>query len=726
MPTSADVIRAKRRAIGGRRLRCKKGKSCSAACINRNKFCLVDAPTPVAGALPRAVKAIQARKERLGPKEKRQASQKRREYVKSKVSARLAEQRKKLIKERNSIIVQLKIKIFKGDSYSDRVQLENKLKKLEEVGKRLKVPPAAPIRDREVSEGFSTARNSLQRRVMDLNRQLRQAANPTTPGALPNRHLYDQIERKLLALSKNKDAFFWDYRTRPMVESDRGKVWKNAQIERLLNRADKYSKVLYKLMGDAKEAAKSGDLKKYREIEAKLLKVQQKGGSKFPIYPKNEKGKIWKEVRVPEALKKLADSMKDALESGDLSKYNSLETKFLKVRDRHVGTDTRKSDKLWTAIGSNASLRKGEMLGDHLKTLKRSLENEAFYGDRRKYNELEGKYLKLNPEATKGGIWRDRIMEKVKGYLNSVHQDMYRAAADKNRKTYDRLERILMRHYESLDKGQTWREVRISRAITDAISKMESAAKSGDRRTYNKLEKTLFKMESKIYGKKPSFEKGELWMRERGNLALGKLREEMEKAAISNNRERYEKLEASFFKVRDKIGDNNVRDGEARWLSKGEVWRDVKQKAVLYEAAESLNKGRGESVERITIKGSPDNFTVTSIVLGNMVELHISPNDTTSFTVNGSYKADPGMSRRESFAITREVMRQYDDIIGRMPNGTVFSVSAARGDGREEMREKAYVGFGFSQPSTYGEMYGKVVNGKMVPIDEDEYDDMTS
>jgi len=86
MATRAGIIRAKRLAIGGKRKRCKIGKSCSAACVNRNKFCLVDMPAPVEGALSRAVKAVRTRKERLSPAEKRKSLEKRREYVKEKLT----------------------------------------------------------------------------------------------------------------------------------------------------------------------------------------------------------------------------------------------------------------------------------------------------------------------------------------------------------------------------------------------------------------------------------------------------------------------------------------------------------------------------------------------------------------------------------------------------------------------------------------------------------------
>ena len=42
--TGAQIEAAKRKAVGGKRKRCTKGKSCSATCIAANKVCLVDIP----------------------------------------------------------------------------------------------------------------------------------------------------------------------------------------------------------------------------------------------------------------------------------------------------------------------------------------------------------------------------------------------------------------------------------------------------------------------------------------------------------------------------------------------------------------------------------------------------------------------------------------------------------------------------------------------------------
>jgi len=46
-PSRGQVLRAQRGAVGGRRKRCRKGKNCSAACIQSGMVCLVEFPLPV-------------------------------------------------------------------------------------------------------------------------------------------------------------------------------------------------------------------------------------------------------------------------------------------------------------------------------------------------------------------------------------------------------------------------------------------------------------------------------------------------------------------------------------------------------------------------------------------------------------------------------------------------------------------------------------------------------
>ena len=57
----SQIEAAKRKAVGGKRKRCTKGKSCSATCIAANKICLVEIPWVSASSMSKAVKLIENR-----------------------------------------------------------------------------------------------------------------------------------------------------------------------------------------------------------------------------------------------------------------------------------------------------------------------------------------------------------------------------------------------------------------------------------------------------------------------------------------------------------------------------------------------------------------------------------------------------------------------------------------------------------------------------------------
>lgn len=65
-PTSSEIRTAKREAVGGAPKRCKKGKNCSATCIDASEDCLVDFPAPVQAEITRMVQFIQSRAAKAG------------------------------------------------------------------------------------------------------------------------------------------------------------------------------------------------------------------------------------------------------------------------------------------------------------------------------------------------------------------------------------------------------------------------------------------------------------------------------------------------------------------------------------------------------------------------------------------------------------------------------------------------------------------------------------
>jgi len=60
-PSEGDIRRAKINARGGARKRCKKGKNCSAACIDAGEVCLVELPEGAAAATTKVRDLVQKR-----------------------------------------------------------------------------------------------------------------------------------------------------------------------------------------------------------------------------------------------------------------------------------------------------------------------------------------------------------------------------------------------------------------------------------------------------------------------------------------------------------------------------------------------------------------------------------------------------------------------------------------------------------------------------------------
>ena len=254
--------------------------------------------------------------------------------------------------------------------------------------------------------------------------------------------------------------------------------------------------------------------------------------------------------------------------------------------------------------------------------------------------------------------------------------------------------------------------------------KLEDAARDGNRKEYVRLEKALAKMQERTgekIGYKPSDSaKGEVWARARIIEARNKVKDEMMAAIVVGDRAKYDKLERRMARFEDKLG---IRQGIAK--DPGSFWENNYGLAQLVNRLErgGIKDGR-EDTKSIELKmyagsGSPS-VNIESKVMGNKVSINVSP-DSLSFMVNDSYVSKGDLPRRDTIAVTRELIRQFDVVVGSLKDGTVLMVSAARGDGKEDMREEAYTKFGFSSPDRWGDMRGKVLNGKIVPIEEDEF-----
>ncbi len=59
--TNPEIQRHKSQAVGGMRKRCRKGKNCSAACIQASMTCIVNLPESVQSSIPKAIQEIESK-----------------------------------------------------------------------------------------------------------------------------------------------------------------------------------------------------------------------------------------------------------------------------------------------------------------------------------------------------------------------------------------------------------------------------------------------------------------------------------------------------------------------------------------------------------------------------------------------------------------------------------------------------------------------------------------
>lgn len=371
---------------------------------------------------------------------------------------------------------------------------------------------------------------------------------------------------------------------------------------------------------------------------------------------------------------------------------------------------------------------------------------------KRRLDRLEsgaGAKLKMPKSPTMTSEKEERLRARKAAYskaLDKIITDMETAASKGKLGTYDRLERALMTMQRKLgprlrpndhvyNRREIWNDSlnkkfrernrynSFVKARNKLVMALEDAAKAGDQKKYAKLEKAILKAEdraNKSLGLSKTFKKRELWIGAQVRVARERTLDEMFKAMAAGDRAKYDKLERRLGRFEDKLELRNKSSP-----TPGEFWTKNKGLAQFMGNLEEkgIKNGR-EGVEGIKLKEqiAPGGHMlgIESSVLGNKLKINVSP-DSLSFTVNDSYVSKGDLPRRDTVAITREVMRQFDIVTSSLREGTVLQVSAARGDGREDMREDAYIKFGFSPPDRWGDMYGRVENGKIVPIEEDEY-----
>lgn len=124
MASTSEIRRAKDRAIGGKKDRCRKGKSCSATCISGWKACLVEMPSSISSSLKRMHKLVEKGVQQAVPKLREK---------------HLVDRKLKYLDLRDKLAFQIERAILSRNQQRTEA-LKERFRKMEDtVGKRLKL-----------------------------------------------------------------------------------------------------------------------------------------------------------------------------------------------------------------------------------------------------------------------------------------------------------------------------------------------------------------------------------------------------------------------------------------------------------------------------------------------------------------------------------------------------------------------------------------------------------
>lgn len=158
----------------------------------------------------------------------------------------------------------------------------------------------------------------------------------------------------------------------------------------------------------------------------------------------------------------------------------------------------------------------------------------------------------------------------------------------------------------------------------------------------------------------------------------------------------------------------------------------IKNERQFHKNFASQGEGKGYTVR---VPESPQDYKEYALVkdiAGHEMEFSIDEMEVgpgypvISFTVDGSYDKVEGMSDKARLALAVSIKRAFDILLRtHKDSNSIFMVQAYNGDENGEYREKAYRDMGFGPPDWEdGYMRGKIVDGKMVPIEPDEVEEI--
>lgn len=264
MSNVSEIRAAKAKAVGGKKDRCRRGKSCSATCISGWKACLVEMPDMVASSINKLRNRVQTGVSKVG----RIVPGKSRKQF-------LGKKKEDYLRVRGKLAAKVKRSYLKGDE-GLAMRGRAKLHRLEnKAGSKLNIPK---IKDEELSSKSIRERRERYYSVKgDLKKRLKDAAST---GDL-NR--YNKLEKALLDLTGKAGKKFGDK-----------EIWKPSRQDREDIRKQKYNKAQEKIIDRLKEAAQKKDRDEYLRILESSGKMHHRTGWKFGAL-KMEGDEIWRE-----------------------------------------------------------------------------------------------------------------------------------------------------------------------------------------------------------------------------------------------------------------------------------------------------------------------------------------------------------------------------------------------------------------------------------------------
>jgi hypothetical protein len=107
--------------------------------------------------------------------------------------------------------------------------------------------------------------------------------------------------------------------------------------------------------------------------------------------------------------------------------------------------------------------------------------------------------------------------------------------------------------------------------------------------------------------------------------------------------------------------------------------------------------------------GSDASVSVSFRKAGPYYSVDFSVNDSVLTTGTGN------VNKSANDPIARRVGEIFRSEVASLPDGAIFMTSPAKGDSRTAFREAMYAKTGFSFTNQYGNQYGVVSNGRLVP-----------